>query len=106
MAWGGQLCTSPGYAYVDASIAEEFVSEAKKAVVDLYGSDPRNNPDYSRIISAKEVNRLSALIDPAKKSPEAERMRRHVTSIPRSFIPSPGTTRSWKTRFSAPFCRS
>ena len=66
MAWGGQWCTSPGYAYVDASIAEEFVSEAKKAVVDFYGSDPRNNPDYSRIISAKEVNRLSALIDPAK----------------------------------------
>lgn len=63
MAWGGQWCTSPGYAYVDASIAEAFVSEAKKAVVDLYGSDPRNNPDYSRIISAKEVNRLAALID-------------------------------------------
>jgi aldehyde dehydrogenase (NAD+) len=66
MAWGGQWCTSPGYAYVDASIAEAFVSEAKKAVVDLYGSDPRNNPDYSRIISAQEVNRLSALIDPAR----------------------------------------
>jgi len=65
-AWGGQWCTSPGYAYVDASIAEEFVAEAKKAIVDLYGSDPKNNPDYSRIISAKEVKRLSALIDPAK----------------------------------------
>jgi aldehyde dehydrogenase (NAD+) len=66
MAWGGQWCTSPGYAYVDASIAEAFVSEAKKSVVDLYGSDPRNNPDYSRIISANEVNRLAALIDPAR----------------------------------------
>lgn len=63
-AWGGQWCTSPGYAYVDVSIAEEFVSKAKTAVVDLYGRDPRNNPDYSRIISAREVNRLSALIDP------------------------------------------
>jgi aldehyde dehydrogenase (NAD+) len=66
MAWGGQWCTSPGYAYVDASIAEVFVSEAKKALVDLYGSDPRNNPDYSRIISPNEVNRLAALIDPAR----------------------------------------
>src|SRR5215470_5683864 len=66
MAWGGQWCTSPGYAYVDVSIADEFVSEAKKAVVDLYGSDPRNNPNYSRIVSANEVSRLSALIDPAR----------------------------------------
>jgi D-isomer specific 2-hydroxyacid dehydrogenase, NAD binding domain/Aldehyde dehydrogenase family len=54
-AWGGQWCTSPGYAYVQESIADAFVSEAKKAVVELYGRDPKNNPDYSRIISAKEL---------------------------------------------------
>src|SRR6266853_5058382 len=28
-AWGGQWCTSPGYAYVHESIAEEFVRESK-----------------------------------------------------------------------------
>ena len=66
MAWGGQWCTSPGYAYVHESVVEQFVAEAKKALVDLYGSDPRNNPDYSRIISPNEVNRLAALIDPAR----------------------------------------
>src|SRR6516164_1745383 len=65
-AWGGQWCTSPGYAYVHESVAEAFVAEAKRAVVELYGPDPKNNPDYSRIISAKEVSRLAALIDPAK----------------------------------------
>jgi aldehyde dehydrogenase (NAD+) len=65
-AWGGQWCTSPGYAYVHESIADAFVSEAKEAVVELYGRDPKNNPDYSRIISAKEAARLSALINPAK----------------------------------------
>jgi acyl-CoA reductase-like NAD-dependent aldehyde dehydrogenase len=65
-AWGGQWCTSPGYAYVHESIADAFVSEAKEAVVELYGRDPKNNPDYSRIISAKETARFSALINPAK----------------------------------------
>lgn len=65
-AWGGQWCTSPGYAYVHESIAEAFVAEAKKAVVELYGSDPRNNPDYSRVVSPKETMRLAGLIDPAK----------------------------------------
>jgi aldehyde dehydrogenase (NAD+) len=66
MAWGGQWCTSPGYAYVHESVADAFVAEAKKAVVELYGNDPSKNPDYSRVISAREVSRLSALIDPAK----------------------------------------
>src|SRR5215831_4614599 len=66
MAWGGQWCTSPGYAYVHESLVERFVEEAKSALVAMYGKDPRSNPDYSRIISAKEVARLAALIDPAK----------------------------------------
>ena len=66
MAWGGQWCTSPGYAYVHESVAEAFVAEAKAALISLYGKDPKSNPDYSRIISAREVSRLQALIDPAK----------------------------------------
>ena len=66
MAWGGQWCTSPGYAYVHEFISDAFVAEAKKAVLDLYGLDPRTNPDYSRVISAREVSRLAGLIDPAK----------------------------------------
>jgi len=66
MAWGGQWCTSPGYAYVHESVAEAFVAEAKRALVALYGKNPQSNPDYSRIINAREVSRLTSLIDPAK----------------------------------------
>jgi aldehyde dehydrogenase (NAD+) len=66
MAWGGQWCTSPGYAYVHESVAEPFVAEAKRALIELYGPDPKNNPDYSRVINAREVSRLAALIDPKK----------------------------------------
>src|SRR5277367_193735 len=66
MAWGGQWCTSPGYAYVHESVAEAFVREAKKALVELYGPNPKNNPDYSRIIDAHETQRLASLIDPSK----------------------------------------
>jgi aldehyde dehydrogenase (NAD+) len=66
MAWGGQWCTSPGYAVVHESVAEQFVAECKKAVVELYGVDPKNNPDYSRIISPSAVKRLASLIDPKK----------------------------------------
>jgi aldehyde dehydrogenase (NAD+) len=66
MSWGGQWCTSPGYAYVHESVADEFVTAAKTALIEIFGTDPKSNPDYSRIISAKEVDRLAGLIDPAK----------------------------------------
>ena len=66
MTWGGQWCTSPGYAVVHESVAEDFVGECKKAVVELYGPDPKSNSDYSRVISATAVKRLASLIDPKK----------------------------------------
>src|SRR5215470_14667308 len=65
-AWGGQWCTSPGYVYVHESVADEFVAECKKAVIELYGDRPKDNADYSRIINAREVKRLASLIDPEK----------------------------------------
>jgi aldehyde dehydrogenase (NAD+) len=65
-AWGGQWCTRPGYAYVHESVVEEFVSECKQALIEFYGNDPKNNPDFSRIISAHAVKRLAGLIDHTK----------------------------------------
>src|ERR1700735_898943 len=66
MAWGGQWCTSPGYAYVHESVADAFVAEAKKALIELFGNDPKSNSDYSRVINERAVERLASLIDPAK----------------------------------------
>jgi aldehyde dehydrogenase (NAD+) len=62
-AWGGQWCTSPGYAYVHENVVDEFIAECRKAVIELYGDNPKENPDYSRIISPREVRRLAQLID-------------------------------------------
>jgi aldehyde dehydrogenase (NAD+) len=66
MAWGGQWCTSPGYVAVHESVAEGFVAECKKAVLELHGDDPKSNSDYSRIINSSTVKRLASLIDPSK----------------------------------------
>lgn len=63
MAWGAQWCTSPGYAYVHESIAEQFVAEAKPVLIGLFGEHPKSN---SRVISAREVTRVAGLVDPAK----------------------------------------
>src|SRR5258708_23580223 len=49
------------------TIAEKFVAECKKAMVELYGTDPKSRPDdYSRIISPKATERLAGLIDQKK----------------------------------------
>jgi aldehyde dehydrogenase (NAD+) len=63
---GRAVVHSPGYAYVHESVAEAFVDAAKKALVAMFGDDPKTNPDYSRIIDAREVSRLAGLIDPIK----------------------------------------
>ena len=41
MAWGGQWCTSPGYAYVHESVAEAFVAEAKATLTVLFALSSR-----------------------------------------------------------------
>jgi len=51
MAWGGQWCTAPGYAYVHESVAETFVAEARKALVECLARIRKSNSDYSRIIN-------------------------------------------------------
>jgi len=51
---------------VHESVAEKFIAEAKSALIALYSKDPKNNPDYSRVINAREVSRLAALLEPAK----------------------------------------
>src|SRR5258705_4715908 len=61
-AWGGQWCTSPGYAIVHESIAEKFVAESIKALKEMYGENPHKSPDYSRIVSLKELQRLVGLL--------------------------------------------
>jgi hypothetical protein len=49
-----------------AWLANAFVAEAKKSLLELFGDDPKSNSDYSRIINARTVDRLASLIDPAK----------------------------------------
>jgi len=70
-AWGGQWCTSPGYAYVHEKVADEFVAECRKAVIELYGENPKENTDYSQIINAREVKRLAQLVDDHPPAAEA-----------------------------------
>lgn len=70
LTWGataisGQWCVSPGYVFVHRSVAEDFVAACKQALRTMYGSDARLSPDYSRMKSGRDVQRIAAMIDGA-----------------------------------------
>ncbi|WHY75320.1 aldehyde dehydrogenase [Neobacillus sp. WH10] len=68
IAWGkftnaGQTCIAPDYLYLHKKIKEQFLSEFKKATIELYGEKPLNNVHFTRIVSDKHFQRLCSFLD-------------------------------------------
>lgn len=71
IAWGhnaisGQWCIAPGYVYVHASIAEDFIARLKRSLTAMYGEDPQRSPDLARMISEHDAERVGSYILPNK----------------------------------------
>ncbi|MGK8200723.1 aldehyde dehydrogenase family protein [Burkholderia cepacia] len=71
IAWGhnaiaGQWCIAPGFVCVHRSIADEFVARLKRSLTAMYGEDPRSSPDFARMISEHDTERVASYIVPEK----------------------------------------
>lgn len=71
IAWGhnaisGQWCIAPGYVCVHHSIAEEFIAKLKRSLTAMYGVDPSQSPDFARMISEHDTQRVASYIQPEK----------------------------------------
>ena len=71
IAWGhnaisGQWCIAPGYVYVHENVAEAFIAKLKAAIVTMYGIDPQHSPDFARMISGHDAQRVASYILPEK----------------------------------------
>lgn len=71
IAWGhnaisGQWCVAPGYVCVHDSVADDFIGRLKAAVVKMYGADPQQSPDFARMISSHDAERVASYILPDK----------------------------------------
>lgn len=71
IAWGhnaisGQWCIAPGFVCVQDSVADAFVEKLKAAVTRMYGADPSQSPDFARMISEKDTQRVASYIRPDK----------------------------------------
>lgn len=67
ICWGkftnaGQTCVAPDYLFVHESIQKCFLKLMQKTLVDFYGEEPTQCPNYPRIINEKNFDRLTTLL--------------------------------------------
>ncbi|MFH0975717.1 MAG: aldehyde dehydrogenase [Spirochaetota bacterium] len=70
ITWGkfvnaGQTCIAPDYVLAHKDISEKLVSGIKHYVEIFYGKDPKQSPDFARIISPGHFKRISNLLKKA-----------------------------------------
>lgn len=68
IVWGkllncGQTCIAPDYLYVHKDIKNELLTFMVKEIHKQYGDDLRKSEDYTRIISSREIKRLSSYLE-------------------------------------------
>ncbi|ROO85845.1 aldehyde dehydrogenase (NAD+) [Actinocorallia herbida] len=68
IAWGkytncGQTCVAPDYVLTTPELAPALAAAVGEAVAEYYGSDPRESPDFGRIVNERHAQRLADLLD-------------------------------------------
>src|SRR5262245_3385949 len=58
----GQTCTAPDYVLVFEDVAKPFLEKLKETILQFYGDDPQESPDYGRIVSDRHFTRLMDLL--------------------------------------------
>ena len=56
----GHICTAPDHVLIWPQVKDEFVNEVKAAITEFYGEDPKESPDYGRVINDRNYERLVA----------------------------------------------
>ncbi len=67
IAWGkflnvGQTCVAPDYLLVHEKAHAALITALRQELQTFYGSDPKESPDYGRIINRRHFDRLKALL--------------------------------------------
>jgi len=68
IAWGkflnaGQTCIAPDYLMVHEEIKDALIQKIEKAVHQFFGKEIKQSPDYPRIISRPNMERLATLLE-------------------------------------------
>ncbi len=68
IAWGkftnaGQTCIAPDYLYLHKSIKDRFLTQFKQEIEELYGKQPLENPNFTRIVNRSHFDRLRSYLN-------------------------------------------
>ncbi len=63
---GGQTCVAPDYLLSHKEIKNELLDKIRHYIKKFYGTDPRQSPDYPRIINDRNFSRLRPLLENGK----------------------------------------
>lgn len=71
IVWGkfinaGQVCIAPDYLLVHKDVKDELLGYLKKYILQFFGDNPNQSPDFVRIVNASNFERLKGLIEPEK----------------------------------------
>jgi aldehyde dehydrogenase (NAD+) len=71
IVWGkflnaGQTCIAPDYILIQEDMKSHFVDFMKNEITKAYGKNPKESPDFARIVNEKNCLRLMSLIDAEK----------------------------------------
>ena len=69
--WGkcinsGQTCVAPDYILCTKEVQDKFVKCAQKVMLEFYGQDIQDSPDYCRIVTDRHFTRLVGLLSGLK----------------------------------------
>ncbi|NXJ15375.1 AL3B1 dehydrogenase, partial [Odontophorus gujanensis] len=67
VAWGrffnaGQTCVAPDYILCSVEMQEKLMPALREAITEFYGPEPRNSPDFARIVGDNQFKRVRALL--------------------------------------------
>jgi aldehyde dehydrogenase (NAD+) len=67
IVWGkfynaGQTCVAPDYVLVHQAVEEGLISRLKETIHRFFGDDPRQSPDFGRVVNLRHHRRLMKLI--------------------------------------------
>jgi len=62
----GQTCIAPDHVYAHESIVDDLIIEIKNCIFNFFGEDPKNSPDYGKIINNKHFSRICSYLNEGK----------------------------------------
>ncbi|KAL6063091.1 NAD(P)-dependent benzaldehyde dehydrogenase [Balamuthia mandrillaris] len=77
IVWGkfwnaGQTCIAPDYLLVHKKVEEKFMQKLLATVQDFFGDNPKESPDFGRIINTNHVQRLQSYLQELSLTKESE----------------------------------